>query len=56
MDGAQSTRSSGHEEILQPKKSLIILKMKKHKEQSIGPNQYIHFLLVMESVCNSSWV
>lgn len=27
---------------------------KKHKEESIGPNQYIHFLLVMESVCNSS--
>lgn len=41
-------------ELLKPKKSLIILKMKKHKEERIGPNQYIHFLLVMESVCNSS--
>lgn len=41
-------------ELLKSKKSLIILKMKKHKEESIGPNQYIHFLLVMESVCNSS--
>jgi len=29
-------------------------KKKKHKKESIGPNQYIHFLLVMESVCNSS--